>query len=270
MAEHVEFETPENVRVKYRLAGLGSRFIAWITDQLILGLILVLLFFGFLFVAAATGVGAGWLPGGGRPGRPGNPDTVPLYVFGVFILIAGLGGFLYYTLFEFLMRGQTPGKRSLSIRVVKVDGFSLDFGSILLRNLFRIVDQIPALWLVPFFSQRHQRTGDLVAGTLVVCDAKTELSTLRDFLLRRPAEGRIFHFDATALNKARPLDFEAAEKILERWNSLGFAEREMLLSRVIGPLTERLAVEPPAPELRLEFLKDFLTDEYRRRYRQLG
>jgi hypothetical protein len=139
-----------------------------------------------------------------------------------------------------------------------------------MRNLFRILYQVPALWLVPFFSKKQQRLGDLVAGTLVVSDAKVELSPLRDYLLLRPPENRIFRFDAMTLGKALPIDFEAAEKILERWNDLALTEREMLLSRVSGPLAQRLGVDPPAQEFRLEFLKDFLTDEYRRRYRQLG
>ncbi len=47
LPDRVQFETPENIQVSYRTAGLGTRFLAWLVDEIIiillLGVILILL-----------------------------------------------------------------------------------------------------------------------------------------------------------------------------------------------------------------------------------
>ena len=111
--------------------------------------------------------------------------VVLLYVAGLMMLIWGLGSFAYFGGCELLLRGQTLGKRLSQIRVVKVDGFQLDAASILVRNIFRVVDHLPPMWILPFLSRLGQRAGDMVAGTLVVHDAPTELSPIRTVLAER-------------------------------------------------------------------------------------
>ena len=98
-----------------------------------------------------------------------NSREVPIYFIAFAWLFWGLGSFIYFTLCELFWRGQTIGKWACDVRVVKTDGFSLDAASVLLRNIFRLVDQIPPLWIVPVLSPRSQRFGDMVAGTVVVC-----------------------------------------------------------------------------------------------------
>ena len=58
-----------------------------------------------------------------------EPTQLPLYFLGIWILVWGLGSFFYYGFSELLLRGQTIGKRSQQIRVVRDGGFSLDAGS---------------------------------------------------------------------------------------------------------------------------------------------
>jgi uncharacterized RDD family membrane protein YckC len=53
---------------------------------------------------------------------------------------------------------------------VKADGFALDPMGVLIRTIFRLVDQIPFLWIVPVVSSRQQRFGDMAARTLVVAE----------------------------------------------------------------------------------------------------
>ena len=92
------------------------------------------------------------------------------------IALGGLATFAilngYFILFEWLLSGQTPGKRLIGIRVIKMGGYSLRFLDVLLRNLMRVVDFLPLLYGVGAASlvltSRCQRLGDLVAGTLVV------------------------------------------------------------------------------------------------------
>jgi uncharacterized RDD family membrane protein YckC len=73
---------------------------------------------------------------------------------------------------EWLWRGQTLGKRILRLRVVDARGLRLSFAQVVLRNLLRFVDGLPAFYLVgglaALLSKRAQRLGDLAADTLVV------------------------------------------------------------------------------------------------------
>ena len=53
----------------------------------------------------------------------------------------------YFSLFEAFWNGQTPGKRLLKIRVIKDSGRSITLFEALARNLLRIVDYFPGLYL---------------------------------------------------------------------------------------------------------------------------
>jgi len=68
--------------------------------------------------------------------------------------------------------GATPGKLLARLRVVRVDGRSLGVGSIWTRNLWRLIDWLPLLYLIGGFSvlltANSQRLGDRWAGTTVV------------------------------------------------------------------------------------------------------
>jgi len=268
MTGNVQFETPENVRVSYQLAGPGTRFIAWFVDEIILGLLCFVIFFALLLLGGSLETvlkQASGSPSGDRE----SPKLV-LYAFGLYWLIASLGSFFYFGLSELLLRGQTIGKRLMRIRVVKSDGFSLDPASIFVRSIFRLVDQLPPLWLVPLLSKKTQRLGDLVAGTVVIADQSTSVGGLREALAKRKSADSRFHFDAGALGRARRQDVEAVEKILDRWNSLNEQQRASLLHRLVPPLAARMRVEAPGELERLRFLEDFLAAEYRRQYRKLG
>jgi uncharacterized RDD family membrane protein YckC len=68
--------------------------------------------------------------------------------------------------------GATIGKLLTKLRVVReVDGGPIGWGAAIIRNLFRIVDGF-AFYLVGFITicvtSKHQRLGDIVAGTIVV------------------------------------------------------------------------------------------------------
>ena len=85
-------------------------------------------------------------------------------------------GFGYYIYFEGSY-GQTIGKMALDIVVVTEDGGPVDFGPSAIRNLLRIVDVLPAFYLIGFVAvlvtDRKQRLGDIVADTVVVRAGET-------------------------------------------------------------------------------------------------
>lgn len=102
----------------------------------------------------------------------------PLAVFGE-DLASGLHVVLYFALTlvyaavaEWFWRGQTLGKRLVGLRVVDARGLRLEPAQVIVRNLMRLLDALPALYLAGgaacAFTRYHQRLGDLAAGTVVV------------------------------------------------------------------------------------------------------
>lgn len=277
MSTKIEFETPENIQVAYQPAGLGTRFLAWFVDNLLMFVFLVVLFVVLLVVGMSTESVARQLEGPLRgtvrdPADPRGAESFEtlLYFWAIFSLVAGLGSFFYYGIFEFLMRGQTPGKRASKIRVVRIDGFSLEAGSIFIRNVFRIIDHLPPLWIVPLVSAKSQRFGDMVAGTIVVSDRQDALGEVRTALSTRTAGEAKFQFDVAKLKRARPQDFQAIERILDRWDQLSEERQDAFLDQIVPPLVARLQVEMPDEQDHLQFLTDLLAAEYRRQHRSLG
>ncbi len=69
-------------------------------------------------------------------------------------------------------RGQTVGKMVMGIIVVKENGEPCTLAAAFLRNLFRIIDILPNLYLIGFIvmaiTEKKQRIGDRLAGTVVV------------------------------------------------------------------------------------------------------
>ena len=262
----VEFETPENVRIRYPLAGPGTRFLAWLLDQLLVFVLSAVICFGLLIAGIASGTLESALEGFQPEDleRGGGPQTT-MYFVGAMLLVITFGSFVYYFFSELLLRGQTIGKRVLGLRVVKANGFSLDPLSLLVRNVFRFVDHLPPLWSIPVLSVRTQRPGDMAAGTLVVRERTPELSPLRQELAdRSPLESR-YRFDAAMLARLRAIDIYFVEELLDRWEDLPRRQLQRLLNRALRPLCRRLAVDPPpTPEI-YEFFEDLLAAEYRRR-----
>jgi uncharacterized RDD family membrane protein YckC len=268
MSDAVRFETPENIELSFTMAGLGTRFMAWFADNVLMIISMIILFILLALGGIVTDSLLTSVEDGFANAEDGPQATV--YLIGLFIMVWGLGSFFYFGIFELFMRGQTPGKRMSRIRVVKSDGFSLDAVSILVRNIFRVLDHIPVLWIVPLASSSGLRFGDMVAGTIVIQDEVTTLATVREELTSRPAAEAQFRFTPTMLKELRPSDVAAVEQLLERWQDLAVARRNELRNLIVEGLTKRLEIDAPNERDRLRFLEDLLAAEYRRQVRRLG
>src|SRR5271165_4724565 len=78
----------------------------------------------------------------------------------------------YSIVLEWTWRGQTLGKRVLKIRVIDAEGLRLRPAQIVIRNLLRLVDLLPAFYAVGgiccALSRKFQRLGDFAANTVVI------------------------------------------------------------------------------------------------------
>jgi uncharacterized RDD family membrane protein YckC len=161
--DQLNIDTPELVAIEMPLAGIGSRFIAILVDYLIWGAAF------FLLIALAAIV---------IPAVRVFGEVSANWAVGIFFLIVFLLQWGYFALFEAFGNGRTPGKRVARIRVIHQSGRGISFFESLARNLVRFVDYLPGFYAVGvvaiFVSRRHQRLGDMVAGTLVVRDREIE------------------------------------------------------------------------------------------------
>jgi uncharacterized RDD family membrane protein YckC len=175
-------ETPEQTHIEFTVAGVGSRGLALAIDTLIQFVVFALLFAGVFSLGA-----------GGKL-RAANVWVAAALIVAGFLLYYG-----YFIFFEIVWSGQTPGKRSLGIRVIKDSGRRLSALETIARNLLRIVDQLPGFYAVGMFvcllNSRNKRLGDLVAGSIVIREqsasrARTRNSDLDAARLRaRPSMG---------------------------------------------------------------------------------
>ena len=91
---------------------------------------------------------------------------------GIFLVLFFLTEWFYPVFFEVLWNGQTPGKRTLGLRVVNGDGTPIGWSASVIRNLLRAADLLPVFYVTGVVSilcsDKMQRLGDLAAGTLVI------------------------------------------------------------------------------------------------------
>jgi uncharacterized RDD family membrane protein YckC len=96
--------------------------------------------------------------------------------YGPYAVLAFIVFWFYPVLFEVLDRGRTPGKRALGLRVIASNGAPVGWLAAFTRNLLRTVDMLPfgyAAGLIASLADPWgRRLGDMVAGTLVVHDAR--------------------------------------------------------------------------------------------------
>jgi uncharacterized RDD family membrane protein YckC len=146
--------TPERVSFDYQVAGLGTRALAQVLDLLIVGGILIAVFFVALAAVAADA----------------NTAATLVATIGSFVVIFG-----YFWLSESLWSGQTIGKKAFRLRAVGDRGEPLTFAQAGIRNVVRIVDFLPYAYgvglVVLFANGKGKRLGDLAAGTIVVKDS---------------------------------------------------------------------------------------------------
>ncbi|MEI7548425.1 MAG: RDD family protein [Actinomycetota bacterium] len=144
--------TPEAVVLDLETAGVASRAFAGVIDLLIQVAILLL-------VSMMMGL-------------MGLSESSASMVGAILVAVVLMG---YPLLSETLMRGRTIGKRALGLRAVTLEGAPIRFRHAALRMMGGLVDRyLPPIGVTGMLfvlgTARHQRIGDLMAGTVVVRD----------------------------------------------------------------------------------------------------
>jgi uncharacterized RDD family membrane protein YckC len=230
----LEVETPDHVVLRYDLAGGGNRGFAAVVDFVIASLVFAGAAFGSGIIAARFGV-------------------IGQQLIGVLSLLTFTVTWSYFVLLEWLWQGQTVGKRLYGLRVIRDDGAPAGFTAVLIRNLVRIVDFLPAFYglglLMIIGTSRSQRLGDLAAGTYVVRAPRPQLDY---FSLRT-----VTPVAAGAVVETRALPGEAQRLVREfvaRESKLASADR-LRVARQIAERVRPYARDLDATADDLEFLR---------------
>lgn len=147
-------EIAEGVQIQLKPAGPCVRMAAYMLD---------LLYFFLAMIVASIAIGILGEFIGERVGQ------------GFLSLAFFLLNWFYFVWYE-VRRGDSPGKKSMGLKVVTTSGSPPTLGASMLRNLLRFADFLPFGYLFGVFTclsnRNFQRIGDLVADTIVVYDAK--------------------------------------------------------------------------------------------------
>ena len=233
-------ETPENVDLQRRLAGIGSRFLAGLLDSLlIVGLLLVPVLIFLMFDLHTFFLGGG------------AEDEVGTWMIAILIVVAFLIYWGYFLLFELWMNGQTPGKRYMRIRVVQQEGAAVSFDSIAVRNLLRAVDGLgmyAVAGIVMFATRKMQRLGDLAAGTVVISEEIPDYSARQDKKQKVLDDAPV---TAAVLQETHltPHEYRLLHSYWLRSDQLTLEARAQLLPKLLRPILERTGTVPPHSSL---------------------
>src|SRR5689334_3788004 len=109
--ETLRIDTPENVAFGYRVAGIGSRFLAALVDTTLIVLLQLVVHLGVFLIARFV-----------FHLSIADDETALAWLLALFGLIAFAFLWGYYIVFEMAWNGQSPGKRWVGLRVMRADG----------------------------------------------------------------------------------------------------------------------------------------------------
>jgi uncharacterized RDD family membrane protein YckC len=253
--DDTRIETPEQIDVALELAGLGSRFLAQVLDWGVkLGIVALVALLG-LIVLALLGV---------SPTSGDKTVRIAVLAFLVAVVYVFLLGYDIY--FEIRHNGQTLGKKRAGIRVLRDSGAPVDFRSACVRNLLAMADFLPCLHLLGgllvLLTARHQRLGDLAAGTIVirerVSDVPADVSKRIDDLASSE-----FAFTAEQITPCLPQGRHILRSFFQRYAEMEGGARLQLARRLAEEYAHKTATALPAPGLTGRGALVFLASLYR-------
>jgi len=152
----LQINTTQNVNINFTAASVGERILAWGIDWL----------FKIAYIIVTYQIMFKILKFDEMVKNMDNWSQIAVF------LMFYLPVIFYSLLFETLLDGQTPGKRIIKIKVVKIDGYQASLADFVIRWIFRIVDLNMMSGVVALISiitsSKNQRLGDITSGTAVI------------------------------------------------------------------------------------------------------
>jgi uncharacterized RDD family membrane protein YckC len=218
--------TGEAVALDLRPAALPSRVVAGLVDAL--GQATVLLAVAGLATATSLSI-----------------SSAAAEALGVVVLVVVL--IVYPVTFETLLRGRTPGKAAMGLRVVRDDGGPIGFRQALVRGLAGAFLERPGITFFvagvvsSLLNPQGKRLGDLLAGTVVV---RERVAVRGGTVAAMPPQLAAWaaQLDLSGFGNDLAL---SVRQFVSRAESLTPAAREDLGQRLVGAVTTAVGAPPP-------------------------
>ncbi|MFK7935861.1 MAG: RDD family protein [Saprospiraceae bacterium] len=238
----IDITTTQNVTIEYELASLRDRILAFFIDALII----IFGYFILLFTLMST---LGTLLEGGLIGSA---------VFSLLPIVIFIG---YQFLSEVLANGQSWGKKTMKIKVARLDGLEASTSDYLLRAVFQIVDTLFSGGVLAILfissSDKNQRLGDLTANTTVIKLNSDRRFSLPDILKIDSLSKYEPQYPAvTRLTEQDMLVIKSAIKRHQQYKNQAHA---VIISEVTKQVSEQLQIAE-VPKNKVEFLKTLIRD----------
>ena len=242
--------TGEAVVLDLRPAALPSRLLAGVLDVLLQFLVLVV--FGSLATAVSLDL-----------------SEAAVEALSLIVIVAVL--IFYPVTFETLMRGRTPGKAAMGLRVVRDDGGPIGFRQALVRGLTGAFLERPGLSLftiavvTSLLNEQGKRLGDLLAGTVVLRE-RVSVRGGRVAGMPPPLVGWAAGLDLSGLPDSLALSIR---QFLSRADELTETAREDLGGKLVRAVTDAVGAPPPGTP-GWAVLSAVLAERHRRECMRLG
>lgn len=216
--DEIKITTSQNVSLSYAAAGVGPRMLAALLDYIFIYVYVIILITVFTLAIRRNEYS----------GDYESYDNYNAIMIGVFILFL-LPAMLYNLLCETFLNGQSFGKKILKIKVIKLDGMQPNFGSYLIRSMFRIIDKPIVSVITVAVSNKSQRFGDMVAGTTVILINK-RISLNETILHRQKSDYKIVYSQIALMND---VDANTIKEVIDFSRSQNQPQHITLLAKKI-------------------------------------
>ncbi len=263
--------SPEQYRLELPIAGPSSRILAYAVDYFLIGILMFLTIIAALLILPLAGQLQTLNAEIQEAASSADPNNVLLtdaflIMIGFVIVVQLVVETGYFVFFEMTMRGRSPGKAIVKLRVVSDGGHPLRFGQSVARNLMRAVDILPTSYVVGLIamviSPEAKRLGDLAAGTVVIrLDRPARAAPIDPAL---DARTEIFRFDHGQIARIGAKELRLIRQTLRRLPDLDEERAALVLERTVTVLCDLLEHEAVDPADREVFLRALLQTVARR------
>jgi len=232
----IEMVTSQKVTITYQLAGLKDRMLAYLVDISMIissNIVLSLIWLGIF-----------------------RGDYFQYFYYFIFLPI-----FFFYSLVcDIFLNGQSVGKRTMEIRIVKLDGKDPSITDYLIRWSFRLIDIYFSLGAVASMlissTAQNQRLGDFLANTTLIKLRSDDRVTLKDITNINSIDNYVTTYPQVHLLSEN--DLIIINEVLQRSKSY----RNIAHQNALTKIAEKVAcvIDVDLPENKREFLQTIIKD----------
>ncbi len=237
----IDIRTTQNVSIEYELATVWERIVACFIDLFIVGIMYIIVIL-LLFSALQD-----------------NLNGMLASVIYSLLLICGF--MIYQLISEVAANGQSWGKKSMGIKVVRLDGQEPSLSDYLLRSVFYLVDIFICFGILGILligsSAKSQRLGDMTANTTVIKTKHNLRFNLTDILRISTLED--YEPQYPEVRQLSERDMLLIKNTVTRYKTFQNSAHRQVIDQLVEKIARRLDITHVPPN-KVEFLRTLIRD----------